>query len=130
VNAAYKHLDAKLRLAELTIGQWLGVLTGAGLGLVWALYVSPFGTDLTLVIALYIAGIPAGAAILAGVTELNLWLLLRSAVAWRRASGQYIGGAGDAMLGYVLSEDRDERAARHANGRVTELDLAALWEGS
>jgi hypothetical protein len=129
MNVAYKHLDTKLRIAELTVGQWVGVLAGVAIAIVWATKLSPFGGYATLVSAIYLGAVPAGAVVLAGYTEFDLWLLVRSAIRWRRAEGRYAPGAGEAAHGYVLrDESDDENGTGGARPRVAELDPQSLWE--
>jgi hypothetical protein len=128
VNVAYKHLDSRLRIAELSIPQWIAVLAGVGVAVIWGMYVSPFGSSLTLVSAIYVGALPAGAAILASATEFDLWLLLRSALAWRRADGRYARGAGDGACGYALHENAEELALRQRRRDAVELDLDSLWK--
>lgn len=128
MNTAYKHLEAKLRVGEFTIGQWLGLFVGAVTALLWAIYLSPFGTSVTLFSACYIGGLPAAAIFLATMSEIDLLLLVRSAVRWRREEGRYLAGAGPATNGYVVRSDPRERDEGRADGRLDELDLAALWE--
>ena len=41
MNVAFKHLEAKLRFGELSIGQWAGILGGVLFALVFAQYLSP-----------------------------------------------------------------------------------------
>jgi hypothetical protein len=130
MNVAYKHLDSKLRIMELTVGQWLGVLAGVGLAILWGYQLSPFGFQLTLVSAIYIGAIPAGAVLFANFTEFDLWLLVRSAAAWRRMEGRFAPGPGDSAEGYVLIERADEGDSAVLKRAETELDLARLWEES
>lgn len=125
-NVAYKHLEARLRIAELTITQWLGVLAGVGLAIGWGMYVSPFGAYVTLVSAIYLGGIPAAAAFLASVTEFDLWLLVSCAWHWRRDDGCYLPGSGELLDGYVVHDD--ERRQRSKRRTAPELDLGALWD--
>ncbi|NLT06141.1 MAG: hypothetical protein GXY03_07500 [Solirubrobacterales bacterium] len=126
MNIAYKHLDAKLRIAELGIGQWLAVLAGVGLAIVWGTYVSPFGPMLTLTTSIYLAAVPAGAALLANVTEFDAWLMLRSALAWWRSDGRYVPGPGESATGYLVSGGAVDDGAE-ARWLAAELDAAALW---
>jgi len=127
MNIAYKHLDAKLRIADLTVGQWMGLFAGLIAGMGYGTYLSPFGQMLTLVTAIYIAGIPIAAIFLASFSEFDFWLLVRSAVRWRRLDGRYLPGPGTPTPGYRLTAPPDE--LRHAEReRVAELDLGALWE--
>jgi hypothetical protein len=129
MNVAYKHLDSKLRIAELTVGQWTGVMFGVGVAAVWGLVLSPFGDYLTLISAIYLGALPAGAALLAGYTEFDLWLLVRSALRWRRLDGRFAPGPGRGARGYALrEEDEDEGGRGEARPRARQLDLQSLWE--
>jgi hypothetical protein len=128
MNVAYKHLDSKLRIADLTIGQWIGVIAGAALGVTWGLYVSPFGPTLTLTSAIYLAGLPIGAALCASITDFDPWLMLRSAVAWRRRDARFTPGAGASAAGYSVAQDAEVAANRAASGAVAQLDPGSLWE--
>jgi hypothetical protein len=130
MNVAYKHLDTRLRIADLTIGQWLGVVGGAVLALVWGLFLSPFGMYPTLVSAIYVGAVPAGATFLASVTEFDLWLLIRSAIRWRRREGRFLPGPGRGARGYALRADSLEDGMRAARHSAADLDLASLWEDS
>src|SRR5438309_3871320 len=97
MNVAYKHLDAKLRIAELTIGQWLGISLGLGIGLVWGFFLSPLGAYLTLFTAIYLAAIPCGGVLAGALYEIDLFLVVRSAVRWLRLDGRFVAGAGAAV---------------------------------
>jgi hypothetical protein len=123
MNPSYKHLDAKLRIAELTIGQWVGIIVGALVGLVFGLYVSPFGPIPSLILAIYLGGLPAGAVFVASFSEFDLWVLMRSAWQWRRRDARYIAGPGAPTDGYHIVEPVSEQQA----SRMDDLDLAVLW---
>lgn len=128
MNAAYKHLDSKLRIAELTIGQWVGVIVGLASGIAWGVYVSPFGATVTLTSAMYLAALPIGAALCASATDFDPWLTLRSALSWRRLDGRFLPGPGSRASGYVVAPDPGaaEDAARLQ--RPADIDLGSLWE--
>lgn len=128
MNQAYKHLEAKLRVGELTVTQWIGLFVGAVTALMWGLYVSPFGTSVTIFSACYIGGVPAAAIFLATMSEVDVLVIARSAIRWRREEGRYLAGPGPATDGYVVRADEQERALQGNNGRLADLDLAALWE--
>jgi hypothetical protein len=129
MNIAYKHLDSKLRIGELTIGQWLAVALGVAIAGGWVLYVHPpLGATLTAITAVYLGALPAGAALLASSSEFNIVLILRSAIRWRRHRWRFVPGPGNRLRGYVLHQDpanlpRDERRPA-----VVDLDITALWE--
>jgi hypothetical protein len=125
MNVAYKHLDAKLRIAELTIGQWVGVALGLCIGLGWGFFLSPFGTYLTLFSAIYLAAIPCGGVLGSALYEIDLFLVVRSALRWRRLDGRFVAGAGTTASGYrVLPAPVDPAAQR---GAPPELELEDLW---
>jgi hypothetical protein len=129
MHAAYKHLDSKLRIASLTLGQWCGIVLGVGVALLWWSTLSPFGTFLTLVSSIYLGSLPAGAAMLASVSEFDLWILVRSAIAWRRRDGRMPPGPGASPSGYVVRAEPDADATNRSR-QVPDLDLASLWEDS
>ncbi|HEX6022904.1 MAG TPA: hypothetical protein VFZ00_12965 [Solirubrobacter sp.] len=124
MNVAFKHLEAKLRFGELSIGQWASVLAGVLVGLLVAQYASPFGGVWGLVIGVYVGAIPACAALFASLSEFDLWGLLAAAVRWRRAPGRYLPGPGENARGYVLRAD----AHSPTNDDREEIALDALFE--
>lgn len=127
MNVSYKHLDSKLRVADLTVGQWVSVAVGVMLACIWGMYVSPFGPTITLTSAMYLAALPCGAAFLASATEIDPLLLIRSAIAWRRLRGHFGPGPGNSARGYLVrAEGRAERrrATREEVGPLP----AFLWE--
>ena len=126
MNVAYKHLESKLRIGELTVGQWAGLLCGVGLAIGWGLYLSPFGAYLTLLSSIYLGGIPAAAAFLASLSEFDFWMLVRCALAWRRAEGRFAPGAGELASGYVVSAE--VTAALAPDSALGEPDLEGLWD--
>ena len=127
MNVSYKHLDSKLRIADLTIGQWLSVAVGVMLASIWGLYISPFGATITLTSAMYLAALPCGAAFLAGATEIDPFLLIRSAIAWRRLRGHFAPGAGGSARGYVVRGEGRGGRPRAPREEVGPLP-AFLWE--
>src|SRR5680860_1051446 len=71
-SVSYRHLDSKLRLGELTFGQWGCVAAGVLAAIGYALYLPPFGAYVTLATAVYLAGIPALLALIASLYEVRL----------------------------------------------------------
>jgi hypothetical protein len=127
MNPAYKHLSDRLRIGELTIPQIVSLFCGLMSGLVFALYISPFGPYLTLFIAIYIASIPTGAVLLASTTEFDLWLYIRARTHHRLSDGRYIAGAGVSCQGYVIERDQD-RARSSRDDELAPLELGAIWD--
>jgi hypothetical protein len=125
VNPAFKHLEAKLKIGDLTIRQWAGIALGAVMGLLYADFLHPFSTTLTLASAVYIGGIPIAVAIVGGMSEFDAWLVLRSALRWRRSDDRFLPGAGEPTCGYyVLLNDEFDFSAMDS---LTRLDPAGLW---
>jgi hypothetical protein len=124
MNIAFKHLEEKLRFAELSIGQWAGVLGGLLFAFVFAEYLSPIGGLGGAVIGVYLGAIPASAAFFASLSEFDLWGLLAAVIRWRRRDGRCAPGGGDSACGYVLVDDHD---ALGGVAGSTDLDLDALW---
>lgn len=121
---AYRLLEAKTKIGELTLGQWAGVIAGVLMALGIVVGVRPFGTYVNLMLGVYVGGIPVVLAFIVSIGEFNLWLLLRSAIHWHRHDGRYVAGPGEAARGYrVLTEPSAER-----NDASSELDYELLWE--
>ncbi len=125
MNSAYKHLDSKLKIAELTLGQWFGVMVGVAVAIVWGFYLSPLGTYLTIGTAVYMGAVPAGLALMSTFYEVDVAIVARSAITWLRLDGQFLPGPGTGATGYVV---RAERSEEDAAASLSTLDLAALWE--
>lgn len=125
-SVSYRHLDSKLRLGELTFGQWGCVAAGVLAAIGYALYLHPFGPYLTLATAVYLAGIPALLALIASLYEVRLGLIARSIVRHLREEGRYLPGPGEDSHGYVLlpAEQLDEGAATSERS----FEAEGLWE--
>lgn len=126
MNVAYKHLNARLKIGEFTVGQWAVVFFGVMLMLVWGFYLSPLSPYLTLITAVYLGGLPIALALIATYAEFNLWRFARSAWKWALAHGRYAPGPGAPTRGYVITPD--PRAQRGSGPHAgSQLDLATLW---
>lgn len=127
MHPAYKHITDRLRIAELTIPQIIGLFGGLMSGLVFALYLSPFSAYLTLFVSIYIAGIPAGTVLLATSTEFDLWLYVKACVGELTSDGRYTAGPGDQFTGYVIEDDQPVGHGYQSSNRAGLLDLEELW---
>lgn len=123
MNKAFKHLEAKLRFGDLTIGQWAAVIIGLLSGLVFAQYLSPIGGLWGAVIGIYLGALPASAAFFASLSEFDLGGLVLAAVRRRRQQGRHLPGAGASFSGYLVTV-----AAGSQQSVPHELDLASLWD--
>lgn len=126
MNPAFRYLEHKLRIGELTIAQWVAIALGVFAAGVWATQISPFGGWVTAFTSAYMAMVPACVAFVVGATELDIKHELRQFVRWHRTPGRFLSGPGAATDGYVLVADpTDERRAAR---ETPELDLAQLWD--
>lgn len=124
MNTAYKHLETRLRIGELTLGQWAGIIAGLVAAIGWGMYLSPFGPYVSLFSAVYIGGIPVMAAWVASQADFDLWQHLAAAARFRRRSHVFLPGAGSSATGYAVVA-APARAA--SNAAAPDLDLEALW---
>ena len=127
MNLAFKHLEAKLRFGELTVGQWAAVLGGLLFGLLFAQYLSPVGGVGGLVAGLYLGAIPASAAFFASLSEFDLGGLLAAAIRGRRQPARYLPGGGHGAHGYRLLTDGDPSTTATSRD-LGHLELDALWD--
>jgi hypothetical protein len=124
VIPAYKQLESKTKIAELTLGQWVGVIAGVMCALVIIAWLRPFGMYANLVLGVYAGGIPITIALVVSIGEFDVWLLVRAACRWRRADGRYAAGPGSSARGYEISgADRSEES-----GGSVPVDVQLLWE--
>jgi hypothetical protein len=126
MNVPYRHLEDKLRIWNLTIAQWALALLGGSAAFVWGFYISPFSWTVTLFTAIYVAGLPGVALLVAGVSEFNAWLYIRSAWRWWRTPGRYRPGPGPRPTGYVIAPPA--RPAHERGSTVKPIDVEAVWE--
>lgn len=124
MNTAYKHLETRLRIGELTLGQWAGIVLGVAIGVTWGMYASPFGPYISLFSAIYVGGVPAMAAWVASQADFDLWQHLAAAVRWHRGSHVYLPGAGVTATGYAVVAAPARAASMAA---APDLDVEALW---
>ena len=126
MNPAFKHLEAKLRFGDLSIGQWAAVVAGVLFAVCFAQYLSPVRGLGGLILGVYLGGIPVSAAFLASLSEFDLWGLIRAVIRWRRSGdGRYLPGGGDEARGYVVrASQTDGPGAWNAS---VELDLDGVW---
>ena len=122
--SAYKQLEAKTRIGELTLGQWVGVIAGVLCALVVIAWLRPFGTYVNLVLGVYLGGIPVTIALVVSVGEFDVWLLVHAAWRWWRADGRYAAGPGSGARGYQITGSEPSGAAIGASA----IELQRLWE--
>jgi hypothetical protein len=127
MNVAFKHLEAKLRFGELSVGQWAGVLAGVAFAVVFAEYLSPVGGVSGVILAVYLGAIPASGAFFASLSEFDLWGLIASAIRWRRREGRHVPGGGAGARGYLLTDNDGDGDGDDGRESPAEFDLGVLW---
>jgi hypothetical protein len=128
VNAAYKHLDAKLRIVSLTLAQWCAVVCGFALAVGWGEYIHPLSGTLNTVTAVYLGGIPVLVAWAASEGEVSLGLHLRALVRWRRGGDRYVPGPSQHVHGYVVAATVTQGLTGRSDRVLDNLDPAMLWD--
>lgn len=110
VHPTYRHLDRRIRLAGLPLGQWVQLLAAAAAAYALA-QVLPFGATYDLSVAVTIAGVPVAAALAAG-TATNPLAVLAALARWRRLAKLYPSAKAASATGYVLVGDEPDGASR------------------
>jgi hypothetical protein len=125
-NPTYKHLEAKLRLGSLSLGQWLQIGVAGAAAAVFGVYVSPLPTGATMFVSIVAAGMPV--AVSYGAMGLEFSVGDFMAAAWRywRSPRRYVAGAGQMSSGYLV---RCEQSAATSDGHEPRVgEREALWD--
>ena len=125
MNKAFKHLEAKLRFGDLTIGQWATVIGGLLLGLLFAQYLSPIDGLPGVVLGVYLAAIPASAAFFASLSEFDLMGVAVAALRRHRHPARFLPGGGTNAHGYLLLVKT--KTADEGSPETPDFEIAALW---
>ena len=125
-NPTYKHLEAKLRLGSLSIGQWAQIGVAGAAAAVFGVYVSPLPTGATVFVSIVAAGMPVAASY--GAMGLEFSVGDFGAAAWRywRRPRRYVAGAGELSRGYVVLAEQNASTPDAPEPRVS--DREALWD--
>jgi hypothetical protein len=127
IHPTYKYLGREIRLAGLTLGQWMSIVA-ATVGAFGLSQILPFSDTINVSCAVTIAGTPAAAILAAGTGEMRLAALIRAAVRWRGRAHIHVPDpcAATPPDGYELTDDA--RLGDTAGpSPTTSLDLEALW---
>jgi hypothetical protein len=101
VHPTYKHLEDRVRLAGLTLGQWSQLLI-CGLAAYALATLLPLPSSWSVSVAVTACGLPAASAITFMSADSDVCRWLRAAVRWRRAPRRYLGA--DAAAGSPVSQ--------------------------
>ena len=127
-NVTYKHLEGRTVVGLFALAQWLQLLAGVVLALVFGIYLSPLPATATIFVACLLPGLPLAASY--GAMGLEFSLTQGARAAWRfwRRPGSYLPGPGRTARGYVVRPDEPQQAS---TGRAAAVapNLEALWRG-
>jgi hypothetical protein len=121
VHPTYKHLEDRIRLGGLTLGQWAQLL-GCALAAYALSTLLPLPGSWSLSVAVTVCGLPAAAAIAFMSADFDVVGLARAAVRWRRGPRRYIACA----AGEVRS--REARRPSESRRSLSPFDPEALWD--
>jgi hypothetical protein len=125
-HPTYKHLEAKLRLGSLSLGQWVQITAAGAAAAVFGVYVSPLPTSATIFVSIVGAGMPV--ALSYGAMGLEFSVADFAVAAWRywRSPRHYMAGAGEPGSGYVVLR---EPQATTSDDRAPHLgEREPLWD--
>jgi tellurite resistance protein TehA-like permease len=129
-NVTYKHLEGKTVVGLLSLGQWVQLLAGVVVGLLFGIYLSPLPPTPTIFISCLLPGLPLAASY--GAMGLEFSLSQGARAAWRfwRRPRRHLPGAGQSATGYLVRPDPDARppAATADGDAAAGRDLEALWD--
>jgi hypothetical protein len=92
MHPTYKHLEDRIRLGGLTLGQWTQLLV-CGLAAYALSTLLPLPASWSVSVAVTICGLPAACAIAFMSADFDVLGGVRAAVRWRRAPMVYPGAA-------------------------------------
>jgi len=131
VNPTYKHLEDKFRIGPCSLGQWAQLFASVVAGLVFGIYLSPFGTQITISVSIMFAGVPFAVSYAAMGTEFSVSELARVAAGFYRTPRRYAPGAGARTRpGYHVEPDPlpDEQPTRPVAPDAPTPTGEALWD--
>jgi hypothetical protein len=125
-HPTYKHLEAKLRLGSLALGQWIQIGVAAAVAAVFGVYVSPLPIGPTMFVSIVAAGMPV--AVSYGAMGLEFSVGDFAVAAWRywRSARRYVAGAGEMSLGYIVRCEQTAPAPGAPEPGIRERE--ALWD--
>lgn len=107
MHPTYKHLEDRIRLGGLTLGQWTQLLVG-GLAAYVLSTLLPLPGSWSLSVAVTVCGLPAADAIAFMSADFDVLGWARAAVTWLRSAKRYEGSAlvarAHAGAGIAISE--------------------------
>ena len=125
-HPTYKHLEARLRLGAFSLGQWAQITTAGVAAAVFAVYLSPFPTSVTIFVSIVAAGMPV--ALSYGAMGLEFSVGEFAAAAWRYwyEPRRYLPGPGQSAVGYLVHATDPVSSALPP--RTPEPSEEVLWD--
>lgn len=123
-HPTYKHLEARLRLGPLSIGQWTQVFLAGTAAAVFGGYISPLSVGPTIFVSIVGAGLPVAVSYGAMGMEFSVGRFARSAWRYWRKPRRFLPGPGAESHGYLV--ERSLPAA--ATTRVVDHDREPVWD--
>jgi hypothetical protein len=113
-------------VGAFSLGQWVQLLAGAVVGLLFGIYLSPLPAGPTIFIACLLPGLPLAASY--GAMGLEFSLGQGARAAWRcwRRPRRYLPGPGQRAAGYLVEPQCD--GAQPGSGAAPARELEALWD--
>jgi hypothetical protein len=127
-NPTYKHLDAKLRLGGLRLGQWLQLALAGGFAVIFGMYLSPLPPGPTIALSVFAGGLPVAVSFAALGLEFSVAGFLRALVRWARAPRRYLPGPGSSATGYVVAAAPRSGEHERAGDVAARSRIAELWD--
>ena len=107
-NETYKHLEDPMRLSGLTLGQWGGLAASALVAIIFALYVSPLPSGITITLSLFVAGLPLALPYAVSGFDMAMSETLGAVYRWARGPRHYLPAAIEADSGYLVVRAPDD----------------------
>jgi hypothetical protein len=117
VHPTYRHLEDRIRLGGLTLGQW-SQLVVCGLAAYALSMLLPLPGSWSVSVAVTVCGLPAACAVAFMSADFDVLALVRSAARWRRSPKRYAG----------TQDPRDDAAQVRAGAPAIGFDAESLWD--
>jgi|SRR4051794_15847602 hypothetical protein len=121
----YQHIEDREEIVwGLDFGQLVYLGIGVLSGVLFGMYLSPLPAQLTLFVAIVLAGLPVVVSSVASNGDLAPWTVMRAAWRWTRRPRRYVPGAGECPGYYVWQAPGPEPRRNHEGDRRRTLEEA------
>jgi hypothetical protein len=119
-HPTYKHLEDRIRLGGLALGQWTQLVV-CGLAAYALSTLLPLPGSWSVSVAVTVCGLPAACAVAFMSADFDVLQLVRSALRWKRSPKCYAGTAD-------LADPVDEEGCLAVGARGIRFDAESLWD--